>query len=173
MKAIVQNGYGSTDQLQFKEVEKPALDEHQVLVRVHATALNAGDLFSLQGHPWMVRFMVGFPRPKDYILGWDLAGTVEAVGSNVTRFQPGDVVYGACSHTLAEYALAAEDELALKPANLCFEEAAAVPTAAITALQGAAGCRKITAGPEGIGQRGFGRGGFVCRADRQSARRAG
>lgn len=135
MKAIVQNGYGSPNVLELKEVNKPVIKENEVLVRVHSTAINAGDYFSMKGSPWLVRMTVGFPKPKDYIPGWDVAGNVEAVGKKVTLFQPGDEVYGACSHTFAEYVSANADYLALKPANLTFEQAAAVPTAALTALQ--------------------------------------
>jgi NADPH:quinone reductase-like Zn-dependent oxidoreductase len=136
MKAIVQNGYGSPDVLELKEVKKPVVNENDVLVSVNAAALNAGDVFSMRGSPWLARFTVGFPKPKDYILGWDVAGRVEAVGNKVTLFKPGDEVYSSCSHTLAEYACAAEDKFAIKPANLSFEQAAAVPSAAIAALQG-------------------------------------
>lgn len=146
MKAIVQNAYGSPDVLQLKEVAKPVVKENGLLVRVHAAALNAGDVFSLKGSPWLARFSVGFPKPKDYILGWDMAGRVEAVGPKVTRFQPGDEVFASCSHTLAEYVCVAEDKAALKSANLTFPEAAAVPTAAITALQGLRDAGKVQAG---------------------------
>lgn len=136
MKAIVQNAYGSPDLLEFEEVDRPAIKENGVLVRVHAAALNAGDVFSVRGSPWLARLTVGFPKPKDYVLGWDVAGRVEAVGEKVTQFQPGDEVYASCDSALAEYACVAEDKLAPKPTNLTFEEAASVPTAAITALQG-------------------------------------
>lgn len=136
MKAIVQSNYGSADNLRLEEVAKPTVQENEVLVKVHAASLNAGDLFSLKGTPWLVRFTVGFPKPKNYILGWDLAGTVEAVGDQVTHFKPGDRVYGSSSHTLAEYVSANENNLAIKPSNLTFEQAASIPTAAITALKG-------------------------------------
>jgi len=143
MKAIVLNEYGSPDGLKLKEVERPTVKENDVLVRVHAAALNAGDCFSLKGSPWLARLTVGFPRPKDYILGWDMAGCVEVVGNAVTRFQPGDEVFGSCSSTLAEYVSVGEDALAMKPTNLTFEQAAAVPTAAITALQGLRDAGKV------------------------------
>jgi NADPH:quinone reductase-like Zn-dependent oxidoreductase len=146
MKAIVQNHYGSPGLLELKEVDKPQVKEDQVLVRVHAAALNAGDYFSMQGSPWLARFSVGLPRPKDYILGWDLAGQVEQAGRNVKGFKPGDEVFGSCSHTLAEYVCAAEGHLAPKPATLTFEQAAAVPTAALTALQGLRDAGKIQPG---------------------------
>lgn len=136
MKAIVQNGYGSPDVLALKEVARPAIKDDQVLVRVQAVSINAGDYFTMRGSPWLVRFSVGFPKPKDTILGWDMAGRVEAVGRAVTQFQPGDAVFGAVSHAFAEYVATPADKLAFKPANLTFEQAAAVPTAGITALQG-------------------------------------
>jgi len=146
MKAIVQNNYGSTNVLELKEVENPVINENDVLVRVHAAALNAGDVFSMRGSPWLARFSVGFPKPKNYIPGWDMAGRVQEVGNKVTQFKPGDEVYGSCSHTLAEYACAAEDKFAIKPANLSFEQAAAVPSAAITALQGLRDVGKLQPG---------------------------
>ncbi len=135
MKAIVQNSYGSPDVLELREVDKPAIKDDGILVRVHAASINAGDYFSIKGSPWLVRLSVGFPTPKNYILGWDLAGRIEAVGKNVERFQPGDQAFGACSHAFAEYVSVDADKFALKPANLTFEQAAAVPTAALTALQ--------------------------------------
>jgi NADPH:quinone reductase-like Zn-dependent oxidoreductase len=130
------NRYGSPDVLELKEIAQPPLADDGVLVRVHAASLNAGDLFSVRGSPWLARFSVGFPRPKDYVLGWDFAGRVEAVGRNVTRFRPGDEVYAAASGAFAEYAAAPQEKIALKPAEFTFEQAAALPTAAVTALQG-------------------------------------
>ncbi|MFC1936675.1 NAD(P)-dependent alcohol dehydrogenase [Chloroflexota bacterium] len=146
MKAIVQNAYGSPDVLRLKDVAKPAINESDVLVRVHAAALNAGDVFSMRGRPLPIRFTVGFPKPKDYILGWDMAGKVEAIGEKVTRFQPGDEVFAACNSTLAEYVSVAEDKLALKPANLTFKQASAVPTAAVAALRGLRDVGKVQPG---------------------------
>jgi len=146
MKAIVQNDYGSPDVLELKEVDKPVIKENDVLVCVHAAALNAGDYFLMRGSPWLARLTVGFPKPKDHVLGWDLAGQVEAVGKEVTQFQPGDEVFASCGGTLAEYARAAEDKLAMKPTNLTFEQAAAVPTAALTALQGLRDAGKVRPG---------------------------
>lgn len=136
MKAIVQNDYGSPSVLQLKEVEKPVVEENDVLIRVHAAGLNAGDYFSMRGSPWLVRFTMGFPKPNDYILGWDVAGEVAAVGDKVTRFQSGDEVFAGCNGGLAEYVSTAEDMVAMKPTNLTFELSAAVPTAGLTALQG-------------------------------------
>lgn len=134
MKAIVQNAYGSPDVLEIKEVNRPEVKENEVLVRVAAASINAGDIFSVKGSPWLARFSVGFPKPKDYILGWDAAGTVEMVGDKVTRFKPGDEVYTLCSGAFAEFACAPEEKVALKPENLTFEEAAAIPAGALTAL---------------------------------------
>jgi NADPH:quinone reductase-like Zn-dependent oxidoreductase len=148
MKAIVQNNYGSPDVLALKEMDRPVIKDDEVLVRVHASSVNAGDYFSLRGSPWLARFTVGFPRPKDYILGWDVAGRVEAVGSQVTQLQPGDAVYGAVSHTFAEYVGASADQFAPKPANLTFEQAAAVPTAGLTALQGLRDAGQVQSGQQ-------------------------
>jgi NADPH:quinone reductase-like Zn-dependent oxidoreductase len=146
MKAVVQNAYGSPDVLTLAEVAEPAVKDNEVRVRVKATGLNAGDVYSMRGNPWLARLMVGFPKPKNYILGWDIAGVVEAVGQNVTQFRPGDEVYTACSHALAEVVSVAADKLALKPANLSFEQAAAVPTGALTALQGLRDVGKVQPG---------------------------
>jgi len=146
MKAIVFSKYGSSDVLKLKDIDKPVIKDDQVLVRVHAAGLNAGDIFSMRGSPWLVRFTVGFPKPKNYILGWDAAGRVETVGKKVTRFQPGDEVFASCTSALAEYACADEDNLAIKPSNLTFEQAAATPTAAVTALQGLRDTGKLQPG---------------------------
>jgi NADPH:quinone reductase-like Zn-dependent oxidoreductase len=146
MKAIVINAYGSPDVLELKEVARPAIKDDEVLVRVHAASLNAGDVFSLRGSPWLIRLSLGLNKPKNYILGWDMAGRVEAAGSRVTRFKPGDEVFASCHGSLADYVHVAEDKLALKPANLTFEQAAAVPTAAVTALLGLRDAGKIQPG---------------------------
>jgi NADPH:quinone reductase-like Zn-dependent oxidoreductase len=134
MKAIVLNNYGGPEVLELKEVDKPEATENDVMVEVHAASLNAGDYFTMRGSPWLARFSSGFPKPKDHILGWDLAGQVEAVGENVTRFQPGDKVFASCEGTLAEYACAPEGKFAMAPTNFTLEQAAAVPSAAMTAL---------------------------------------
>lgn len=146
MKAIVQNDYGTPDVLKLAEVARPAVKENEVLVRVKAASLNAGDVFTLRGSPWLVRLSAGFPKPRNYILGWDMAGVVEVAGSQVTQFKPGDEVFASCIGSLAEYAGVAEDKLALKPANLTFEQAAAVPTAALTALLGLRDAGKLQPG---------------------------
>jgi NADPH:quinone reductase-like Zn-dependent oxidoreductase len=136
MKAIVYTRYGSPDVLQFTEVEKPSPKEGELLVKIHAAALNALDGHRL-GKSILVRLAGnGLLKPKDPRLGVDIAGRVEAVGANVTQFQVGDEVYGVVSGAFAEYACADQTEIALKPANLSFEAAAAVPVAAITALHG-------------------------------------
>ncbi len=140
MKAIVYAQYGSPDVLQLKEVARPAPKEDEVLIRVHAASVNAADWHYLRGAPFLFRLETGFPKPKNTFLGADVAGRVEAVGRNVTQFQPGDEVFGDLSEsgrgTFAEYVCASENALALKPANISFEEAAAVPMAAVVALQG-------------------------------------
>lgn len=146
MKAIVQNAYGGPDVLELKEVDKPEVTENDVLVGVHAAGLNAGDYFSMRGSPWLARFTVGFPKPKDHILGWDVAGHVEAVGENVTRFQPGDKVFASIDGAFAEFAHAPEGKFALAPANLALEQAAAVPTAAVTALHALRDQAKVQSG---------------------------
>ncbi|MDP9494808.1 MAG: NAD(P)-dependent alcohol dehydrogenase [Actinomycetota bacterium] len=136
MKAIVQDSYGSADVLEFRDVEMPVPDDDQVLVRVHAAGVDPGVWHLMTGLPYLVRVMgYGLRKPKFPIRGRDVAGRVEAVGKNVTRFQPGDEVFGTCEGSFAEYASAREDRLALKPANLSFEQAAAVPISGVTALQ--------------------------------------
>ncbi len=136
MKAVVQVGYGSADVLELKEIDKPVANDDEVLVRIHAASLAAGDYFAMRGAPFPIRMYVGFPKPKkDFVVGVDLAGRVETVGKNVTRFKPGDEVFGGCSRACAEYTCAKEDQLVPKPHNLTFEQAAAVPTSALAALQ--------------------------------------
>ena len=135
MKAIVQEKYGGPDKLELRDIPTPELDDNGVLVKVRAAALNALDWRVMRGHPYIVRTQEGWRRPS-LIRGVDLAGEVHAVGKNVTQFRPGDEVFGERGGTLAEYLVGKEDRFALKPANLSFEEAAAVPCAALTALQG-------------------------------------
>src|SRR5437763_1002498 len=137
MKAIVHTHYGSPDILQLKEVARPTPKEDEVLVKVNAASVNAADWHLMRGKPFLVRLMgFGLLKPKHKILGTDIAGRVEAVGRNVKQFQPGDEVFGSMRGGFAEYVCAREDSLVLKPANISFEEAAAVPIAAVTALQG-------------------------------------
>jgi NADPH:quinone reductase-like Zn-dependent oxidoreductase len=136
MQAIVQDQYGSADVLKLQQVDKPAVGLDDVLVRVHAAGLHIGDWHVMTGQPYLMRIIgFGFRAPKARVRGIDVAGVVEAVGQNVTEFQAGDEVFGTCGGAFAEYALARADMLALKPANLTFEQAAAVPTSASTALQ--------------------------------------
>jgi NADPH:quinone reductase-like Zn-dependent oxidoreductase len=142
MKAIVCTKYGSPDVLQLQEVAKPAPQDDEVLIRIHAASINARDWRFMRAKPFFVRLMPGgFLQPKNKILGADLAGRVEAVGRNVRQFKPGDEVFGylpsatGCG-TFAEYVCANEKAIALKPTNLSIEQAAAVPLAAMTALQG-------------------------------------
>jgi NADPH:quinone reductase-like Zn-dependent oxidoreductase len=145
MKAILCARYGSPEVLQLKEVEKPAPADGYVLVEIHAASANPVDWHSMKGGLTRV-FGGGLRKPKDPRLGTDIAGRVEAVGTNVTQFKPGDDVFGACAGGFAEYGTARERNLALKPANRSFEEAAAVPVAAITALQGLRDKGQIHAG---------------------------
>ena len=135
MRAIVHNTYGSPDVLEFHEVEKPDVTDDGVLVRVRAASINPADMYALSGRPLLVRARGGLFKPKDNRIGIDFAGTVEAVGKDVTEFRVGDEVFGGKSGALAEY-ISVRDRFALKPANLTFEEAASVPVAAVTALQG-------------------------------------
>jgi len=136
MKAIVRRRYGSPEVLRLEEIEKPAPKDDEVLIKVRAASLNAGDKYALRGQPYVARGMLGLWKPKTMRLGSDFAGQVEAVGGNVTQFKPGDAVYGIRTGAFAEYVVKLEQTLAPKPANLSFEEAAAVPVAGITALQG-------------------------------------
>ena len=146
MKAIVHNRYGSSEVLEYKEIDPPVLQDDDVLLRVVAASVNAGDLFTMRGSPWLARLSTGLPRPKDHVLGWDAAGVVEAIGKNVTRFKPGDAVYCASSGTFADLARVKENVVALKPASLSFEQAAAVPTAGFTALKGLRDAGKVQPG---------------------------
>jgi NADPH:quinone reductase-like Zn-dependent oxidoreductase len=137
MTAIVQDAYGSADVLQLREIDQPEVGDDEVLVRVHAAGVDRGTWHFMTGQPYLMR-MVGFGlrAPKHPVRGREVAGRVEAVGKDVTRFRPGDEVFGICDGSFAEYACAREDKLAPKPANLSFEQAAAVPISASTALQG-------------------------------------
>jgi NADPH:quinone reductase-like Zn-dependent oxidoreductase len=139
MKAIVQDAYGSTDVLELREIEQPVPTDNEVLVRVHAAGLHRGDWHVMTGLPYLIRVVVpslGLRKPKVLVRGMDVAGRVEAIGKDVTRFQLGDAVFGWCDGSFAEYASAPEDQLAAKPANLSFEQAAAVPISGFAALQG-------------------------------------
>ena len=137
MRAIVHEKYGPPEVLEFKEVDKPAPDDRRgVLIKVYASSVNPADRYSMLG-PFMARVIgrSGLRRPKDPQLGTDVAGRVESVSENVTQFKPGDEVFGVALGSYAEYAVARENRVALKPVNFSFEEAAAVPIAGFTALQ--------------------------------------
>ncbi|MGB7621721.1 MAG: NAD(P)-dependent alcohol dehydrogenase [Terriglobia bacterium] len=137
MKAIVYYNYGSPDVLKCEEIEKPTAGDNEVLIKVCAASLNALDWRLMRGKPLFARLMMGgLRKPKSTRPGVDVAGQVEAVGRNVTQFKPGDEVFGVCRGAFAEYGCVIEEKLALKPANITFEDAAAVPVAALTALQG-------------------------------------
>src|SRR6266850_1881350 len=137
MKAIVYCDFGPPDVLTLKEIEKPVPNENQVLIKVHAASINPYDWHFMRGTPYIMRAMgTGLRKPKITRLGVDMAGTVEAVGKNITRFKPGDEVFGGKFGAFAEYVTVRENRaLALKPASLTFEQAASVPIAALTALQ--------------------------------------
>jgi NADPH:quinone reductase-like Zn-dependent oxidoreductase len=137
MKAIVREKYGSPEVLELKDVDKPVVDEDSILVRVRAASINAYDWHMMRGSPYLVRLMAGVRKPKSSAMGVDVAGLVEAVGKNVTQFRPGDEVYGSRTGSLAEYLRGTERSVLVpKPMGLTFEQAAAVPMAASTALQG-------------------------------------
>lgn len=146
MRAIVQNAYGSSEVLALAEIDRPIVNDRDVLVRVHAASVHAGDYFTMRGVPYLARFVAGWPRPKNYVPGLDVAGTVEAVGKDVARFTPGDEVFGECGGACAEYACAAEDRFVAKPAKVTFEQAAAAPVSALAALQGLRDAGKLQAG---------------------------
>ena len=145
MKAIVYRRYGSPDVLECDEIEKPAPGDDEVLIKVRAASINPLDRHIMRGRPKFLRIAFGLHKPK-IRPGRDVAGQVEAVGRNVTRFKPGDEVFGACSGALAEYACARESALVSKPNNMTFEQAASVPVAALTALQGLRDKGKIRPG---------------------------
>jgi NADPH:quinone reductase-like Zn-dependent oxidoreductase len=150
MKAIIYTKYGSPDLLQLKEVAKPVAKDNEVLVKVHAAAATIGDVIIVKGEPFVVRFSTGLLEPKRKIPGKEMAGRVEAVGGNVKQFQPGDEVFGDLSvcgfGAFSEYVSVPESAIALKPVNLTFEEAAAVPESAVVALQGLRDKGKIQPG---------------------------
>src|SRR6478672_1273255 len=135
MRAIVQETYGDADVLRLETVARPEITEHEVLVRVHAAGLDRGTWHLMTGRPYVMRLGVGLRGPRNPVPGIDVAGTVVAVGQEVTRFAVGDEVFGFGRGTFAEYAVVREDRLARKPATLTFEQAAVVPVSASTALQ--------------------------------------
>jgi NADPH:quinone reductase-like Zn-dependent oxidoreductase len=137
MKALAYDKYGSPDVLELREIDKPVVTDDGVLVRIHAASVNPVDWHTLTGTPYLVRMQAGLRKPKSELLGVDFAGTVEEVGRAVKQFQPGDEVFGARSGSFAEYVCVREERAVVqKPADVSFEQAAAVPVAAISALQG-------------------------------------
>jgi NADPH:quinone reductase-like Zn-dependent oxidoreductase len=149
MKAIVQDRYGGPEVLELTDIDRPVPTGNEVLVQVKAAGLHRGDWHVMTGLPYMIRLAVptlGLRKPKVPVLGMDVAGVVEAVGSNVTRFRPGDEVFGWCDGSFADYACAGEDHFAVKPANLSFEQAAVVPISGFAALQAVRDVGEVQAG---------------------------
>src|SRR6266511_2797438 len=177
MKAIVYHEYGSSDVLELKDIDKPLVKDDEGLVRVHAASVNRLDWHLVRGSPYIARLQAGLRKPKDRVLGADVAGKVEAVGKHVTKFQSGDDVFGSlfghgCG-AFAEYVSVSNDLLELKPANLSFDQAAAVPVARADGAAGSARSRTDQARAQGPDHRRVGRRGDVRRADRQVLRRRG
>jgi NADPH:quinone reductase-like Zn-dependent oxidoreductase len=135
MKAIVQDRYGSADVLEFRDIEEPVVGENDVLVRVHAAGCGPDVWHVMTGMPYMARVAIGLREPKLKVLGWDVAGIVEAVGANVTAFRPGDEVMGQAKGSFSELVTTPADDLVPKPGRLSFEQAAAVPVSGVTALR--------------------------------------
>ncbi len=146
MKAIVQDRFGSPEDLELREIERPEVGDSTVLLRVHAAGVDAADLFMMRGLPYVARPIFGIRRPKTPVRGLDVAGVVEAVGSEVTLVKPGDEVFGVCRGSFAEFAASHEDRLAPIPAGLTFEQAAALPVAGLTALHALRDEGKVEAG---------------------------
>ena len=135
MQAIVQERYGSAEVLESQDIERPGVGDNEVLVRVHAASIHLGDAILMSGKPYLMRLATGLRKPKIPVPGTDIAGTIEAVGKDVVDLHPGDEVFGWCTGAFAEYASASADQFVRKPANLSFEQAAAVGVSATTALQ--------------------------------------
>jgi NADPH:quinone reductase-like Zn-dependent oxidoreductase len=146
MKAIVQDRYGGPEALELAEIDRPPLGDRDALVRVHAASIHFGDQMIMRGKPKLFRPIYGFGKPRNRVPGLDIAGTVEAVGTGVTRFGPGEEVFGTCTGALAEYVGTPEDKLERKPSNLTFEQAAAVPTSGLAALHGIRDAGKVQPG---------------------------
>lgn len=146
MKAVIHYDYGSLDQLHIEIIDRPAIKDTEVRVRVHAAALHVADCFGVKGSPFPMRLASGLFKPKYGVPGFDLAGQVHAVGPKVTRFKPGDAVFGIGNGTCAEFASASQETLTNKPENLSYEQAAAVPTAALAALHALRDAAKVRPG---------------------------
>jgi NADPH:quinone reductase-like Zn-dependent oxidoreductase len=134
MKAIVQDEYGTADNLQLADIDRPTAGTSEALIQIHAASVFIGDWHIVTGLPYAIRPRFGFRRPKARVRGQEMAGRIEAIGEGVTRFQPGDEVFGTCEGAFAEYVSVPEKLLAPKPANLSFEQAATVPITGTTAL---------------------------------------
>ena len=146
MKAIIQDTYGPIERLEPRDIGLPQPAEREVLVKVHAAGLHIGDVFAVRGSPFIARLATGLGRPKYGVPGFDLAGTVTAIGGGVSKVAVGDEVFGTGRGTAAEFARAGEHELALKPAGLTFDQAAAIPTSGLAALHGLRDAGKVKAG---------------------------
>jgi NADPH:quinone reductase-like Zn-dependent oxidoreductase len=146
MRAIIYERYGPPEVLSLSEIEKPVPDAHEVLIRVHAASVNPYDWHFLRGKPAFIQLFIGIRRPRSPRIGADVAGIVESIGPGVTQFKPGDPVFGTCKGSFAEYACGKDANLALKPEGLSFEQAASLPIAGLTALQGLRDCAKLRAG---------------------------
>ena len=146
MRGMFQDVYGPPDVLSLRDIAMPVVGAHDVLVHVHAAAVHIGDCFGVRGAPLPMRLASGLFRPKPGVPGFDVAGQVESVGSHVTKFRPGDAVFGAGHGTCAQYASVPEQQLALKPPSLTFEQAAAIPISALAALHGLRDAGNLKAG---------------------------
>ena len=174
MRAIVQKEYGTADVLHVAEIDRPVIEADEVLVQVRAAGLDRGTWHLMAGLPYAARLVVGLRAPKNAVPGLDVAGVVVAVGSQVTRFQPGDEVFGISKGSFAEFAAAREDKLARKPSTLSFEQAAAVPVSGMTALRGLCDVGRLRGGAEGSDRRRLGRRRHAtpCRSPRRSERKS-
>src|SRR5271157_1255087 len=159
MKAAVYTRYGPPDVVQITDVEKPVPTDNEVLIRVRAASVNPLDWHYMRGTPYFLRVMAGLRKPKVTRLGVDVAGQVESVGRSVTQFKPGDAVFGSCRGAFAEYACTSGSAVVMKPDNVTFEQAAAVPLAAFTALQGLRDKGKIQPGQKVVVNGAAGGGG--------------
>jgi NADPH:quinone reductase-like Zn-dependent oxidoreductase len=173
MKAIVQDQYGSADVLEFRDIEDPVVGDGDVLVRVHAAGCGPDVWHLMTGMPYMARPAIGLRRPKIGVRGWDVAGTVEAVGANVKGFLPGDQVMGTAEGSFAELVIAQPDKLVAKAAGLSFEQAAGVPISGTTALRAVRDKGTVQPGADSACHRRSRGRGIARRADRQSVRSGG
>lgn len=144
MKAIAQDSYGTANGLEVRDIDRPVPRDNEVLVRVHAAGVDPSILHLMTGKPFIARIALGLRKPKNPVRGWDLAGIIERVGAKVTRYQPGEEIFGSGDGSLAQYACARVDKLAPKPGNLTFEQAAALPVSGVTAYQALSGKARPT-----------------------------